>query len=366
MTLRLAQRHTLFPSAIDRAVHLAAGAAPDQADAAMKAVQTAMQALLEQPGDLPAWCLSTLTSDGFPCELTFTTTNDALRLTCETGPPRSGLHGRLKQVKALAARLAAGGGVSAPVTSPVTSPVSGPVADTISGDEPVLRQVKSWQALGALEFGAWLGLRIRPDGRTGAKIYAEIPEAAQPAVLQDMAARFGVAPGLPGRSQSLRMIGFTPGEDTLEYYFAVHELQPWEIGALMHPVGLHARRQEVLPVFESALGRAMHHALPSPVFGFSYALNPSAPPVFSFYAFADHLFRSDAAARTRILDFLQRHELKLEGYEAVSEPLQGEASGAHGHGLFGVALCADLAPVIHVGLRPPQPLAVKPGGPGDA
>ncbi|WP_300530439.1 hypothetical protein [Maricaulis sp.] len=348
MNVALTAPHGPFPAAINRAISLAAGGCRSQAEAAMAATGQAMRNLLDGLGDLATWRLSTLTGDGFPCELTFTTANDALRLTCETGAPRAAGSKRLGEVARLAAML----------SSPGVGAGSDPGVDA---DLALLERLQSWQALGPLEFGAWLGLRVTTAGRVGTKVYAEMPAAAQPAALRDLASCFGVEPGLPGREKSLRMIGFTPGHSRLEYYFAVHGLQSWEIGALMHPLGLHGRRAEVLPVFESVLGRALHHALPSPVFGFSYAVGGDELPVFSFYAFADHLFRSDASARARLLEFLQRHDLQLNGYEAVSEPVRQDATTAHGHGLFGVALAGDLPPVIHVGLRPPLTRAPDAG-----
>lgn len=256
---------------------------------------------------------SILTPSGTPLELTFRSNENAIRATVETGgadvPPRERL-----------ARAASIANVDAGALEPL-------------------------HAGAALRWGGWLGMHVARDTMSY-KLYAEVPESAQEQAAAFVERRTGVRAAVP-RPLFIRMIGFAPR--TLEIYYRVHELRPWELREVLAPLGLSDREPAVLDLFEDACEAALHRRFPWPKLGFSYAFRDGAPPVFSFYGFAFDLFGSDARARRRVLAFAARRGWDVSAYEAYSAPLATHDARDH-HGMFGVSLGEALAPEVRIGL----------------
>lgn len=279
--------------------------------------------------DLRDWRLSSLTATGFPAEFTFTSANDGFRCTVEVARHSVPASARLQL--AAEAMTVAGGDVP---------------------DPAIIEQFDQMQAGAQLNFGAWLGLRISDHGVVSSKLYVEVPEA-RPAQFQGWAhSAVGSAPALPGRTKSLRMIGYIPSQGRLETYYSIRDLRPWELAALMQPIGLSHRAHDVRSAFEATLRRPLHQAFPSPIMGFSYASSQWEQPSFSLYGFCEHLFASESATRHRILAHLDRRGQKMAGYDAASRPFANDTGRAKFHGLFGFACDEKSDLIAHIGLTP--------------
>ena len=292
-----------------------------------------MSSFLAAPDDLPMWKLSVLTDDGYPFEFTFTTANDGIRYTVEIAPPRNTPAARLDQVEAMLQQL------GVPL-----------------GNEDTLPFLKQVQASGDIEYGAWMGVRHK-RGRTAYKIYAEVPPQGRHLAETFLNQHLTRPVFVKDRPISLRMIGFYPATGEMEFYFHVFDLRPWEIIALMDPVGLGAHHQAVFDLFQKAYGKAMFRRLPAPVFGFSYALHPDVPDypgTFSLYTFVEAMFGNGAKSRHKLLRFFEDYHLPMYGYAEMSEPTMQQTGEWNHHGLFGVAVAEGMPPVVHVGLRPPE------------
>ena len=334
MNLAINERGIHWPPAIERAARMFDVFHPALAHQIEPTISELMQPLLARADHLPTWNLSQLTADGFPFEITFTTANDGLRYTVEIASPGIEAEKRLRQARDILLQL-----------------------DIRGFDEETYSFLQELQAGAPLKFGAWVGARHKPAGRDF-KIYVEVPSVRAGVATAYLNRHLEAPVFIQDRAIELHMIGFYPASGALEFYFSVHGMKPWEIVALMHPVGLASRHEEVFNHFQWAHGRPIYQQLPGPVFGFSYSLtphHPDHPPVFSLYTFAETLFGSDATARRKLLRYFSKTGANMGCYEAMSAPLVAEESpkNQHFHGLFGVAIGEGIPPVAHIGLRPP-------------
>ncbi|HEY1178733.1 MAG TPA: hypothetical protein VGF17_21485, partial [Phytomonospora sp.] len=261
-----------YPPSIARAVEVTRRHFP----AAAGEMESALPVLLEPllPADDSArWRLSPLTDGGFPFEMSFSTTADGPVYTLEVGPGGIPPGARL----ARAADLLSG--------------IAGE-----PGDDETFGLLRRWQSGGGLTYGAWLGARHGSSG-SAYKIYAEIPEAARGEAAAHFEGLLGRLRPLPGRRHSARMVGWHPYDGGVELYSQIHDLRPWELAALMSPMGLESRAPAVLAIFEDVFGRPFGQRLPGPLFGYSYSLpapGSGRGEAFSFFSFCEALARDDA------------------------------------------------------------------------
>ncbi|MEV0643636.1 hypothetical protein AB0I28_00085 [Phytomonospora sp. NPDC050363] len=322
----------VLPPSIARAVEVSRRHFPAAAGDMEAALPVLLDPLLPA-GDSARWRLSPLTDGGFPFEMTFSTNGDGPSYTLEVGPGGTPPGARLARAVEL---LAGVGGEPA--------------------DDGTLARLTRWQARGGLTYGAWLGARHGPAG-SDYKIYAEVPEAARARVAAHFRRRLGGPAVLPARRQEPQMVGWYPYGGGLELYARIHGLRPWELAALMSPLGLQSRAPAVLAVFEDVLGRPFGQRLPGPLFGYSYSLpapGSGRGAAFSFFSFCEVLARGDAGIRRRLRGHWERRGACMDYYTDMSEPTTGHPGPWNHHGLLGVTVTDDAEPVSYVGLRPPE------------
>lgn len=296
--------------------------------------------LLTDPTDPARWGASLLTDGGYPLEFTCTTRNDSIRYTLEVAPARAQPARRLAQALALVE----------------------PLLMRSLAQEPALALLTQVQASGGLRYGAWLGVRHAAHD-TAYKLYAEVPPGGRALAVAYLNARLRRPVGVPGRAIVPQMIGWYPATGELEFYFRVEGLRPWELPALMHPLGLETSYATVFNAFERAHGRPMHQQLPGPVFGCSYTVaaaptadaQPDASRLFSFYTFAETLFGPDAYAYRKLGRYFEQGGHAMAYYHALSAPTATHQAPWMHHGMFGVTVGPGTPAVVHVGLRPPSP-----------
>ncbi|BAZ36682.1 hypothetical protein NIES4101_26020 (plasmid) [Calothrix sp. NIES-4101] len=289
-----------------------------------------MKPLLEKPDDPTCWHLSLLTDGGYPFEYTFSTLNDGIRCTMEIALPREAPLRRLAQTRQLLEELG-----------------------YALRDEEGFAFLQSAQTGCVLRFGAWLGVRYQSES-DAYKVYAEVPAQGAEAALQFLNARLRRPLGINDRAIAPQMIGWYPATGMLEFYFQIMGLRPWEIIALLQPLGLEDRGRELLDAFETAYGRHFTQRMPGEICGFSYALSDaSRQRAFSLYTFTENMFGDDAGARRKLVRYFDRLGVEMAYYEEMSEPLAAAPKGRTYHGLFGVTASTAQPLISHIGLRPP-------------
>jgi hypothetical protein len=322
----------LLPPEIDRSVAISARFHPGFESQIVSKLTFLMQSLLKDRANLASWHLSQLTKDGYPLEFAFTSVNDGIRYTTEIEPPHSNIEGRLTRIRQLLE------------------------ASAVSGfDTDFFARLEQWQKTGRLKFGAWLGVRQNEAG-AGYKIYADIPAEARQAAGSYLNRYLDAPLFIKDRKTVLQMIGFYPATGELEFYFSVYDIRPWEIIALMNPVGLEARHREVLDHFQWAYGKPIFQRLPGYIYGFSYALRPDSAEyskAFTFYTFTDTLFGSGANSRRKLLRYYSALGIDMSYYAEMSKPEKYLPGDKNHHGLFGVSIAQNRPAISHVGLRPP-------------
>lgn len=321
-----------YPPSIARAVEVSRRHFP-AGTGEMEAALPVLLGPLLPASESARWRLSLLTDGGFPFEMTFSTAGDGPRYTLEVGPGATPPGARLARSLELLAGLGC-----------------------LPADDGTHAQLVRWQATGRLRFGAWLGAR-HSAAASAYKVYAEVPAAAQPDAAAYLCSRLGRPLALPGRRQEVQMAGWYPASGDVELYSRVHQLRPWELAALMSPVGLDALAPAVLAIFEDIYGRPFGQRLPGPLFGYSYGLpapGSAHGPSFSFFGFCEAVAGDDASTRRRLRGHWQRQGACMDYYAEMSGPTAVHPGPWNHHGLLGVTVTAGAGPVTHIGLRPPE------------
>lgn len=297
--------------------------------------------------NLAAWNFSSLTGDGFPLELAFTTADFSvveghLRYTVDPGGPDLPATERLGHAIALLDELG--------------SPA--PNAD-------LLELLAHWQRAAppdALHYGAWVGGRHAVSCLGNApmdrfKLYVETPLGDQEARPDLIAAHLDPSPLLPGRVLELRMLALEPATGRMEFYFRIRHLQTLALGHLLHPAGLRQRLDELLEFIRQAYGHPLDERIPGGSVGFSYAVAPGEPTAFTLFLFTRLLWGGDGRIRQRFYERLQSAGLDPAPYWQVTAPLAKRDIYETYHGLLGFTLAA-LAPIqLSLGVRPPPLLS---------
>lgn len=319
-----------WPSSLRRALQVAANCWPDEAQRAAATLPLLLAGWLSEREEREQWQTSHLTEDGFPVEFTFTSSGGGLRYTVEATSPNHAPAARLDETLAALGRLGA-----LPIPAAAAFP---------------WRQM---QASGALRYGAWVG--VRHHGRHDIyKLYVEVPRDADALARSYVEGWLGRFPTIQGRPILLRMIGYYPHSGEIELYFRVLHMRSWELRALLSPIGLEARQDELLNALQLAYGRPIWYEMPGATFGFSYALRSGQPAVFSLYTFARTMFGGSARTREQTLHFSRQCGWDLNCYAEMSAPLASAGGRSNAHGMFGLAVGAEGPPQMHIGLRPPE------------
>lgn len=301
----------------------------------------ALERLLAGVSAEDAWRFSTLTADGYPVELGFTSTGEAIRYTVEIAGPRCEPADRLDL--ALAAVAGLSGDDSACCRLDLL--------------KPNIDRLRHIQSTGRLAYGTWI------SGRHGLesdafKLYAEVPLSGSTAADSWFRDALGHVPLLTTRSPILRMIGLEAATGRLEFYFRADGLQPWEIHRLMGRCGLADQALDLLDLVEVLSDRSAAHRLPFTRAGFSLSVKPGPgafPAVFSLFGLARTAIGPDSLIRRRLLDVAGRRGWPLRHYAAVSAPLAGQEHmrPPTRHGLLSFVAAPGAPLLLNVGLRPP-------------
>jgi hypothetical protein len=288
-----------------------------------------------------AWRFSRLTADGFPVELSFVTGQPgSVRYAAEVAGPGTPNADRLDLAAAVLDRLG----------HPLPPAVAGALA-RMQADRP-------------LRWGAWVGVRHGPGGAgagdgagVGAKVYAEVPPGA------------GAPPGWPAPRPCgplrLRMIGYEPGRQRVEYYYRLGRLDFPMLADLLRLGGSRAALGDVTAVLRLLAGQPAGGPpgpLPAARFGCSVALRPATdgPVEVAVFAAALDLAGDDHRTRAAVDAVLDRRGWDLPGYRLLTA---GTAHrGVPLHGMLGIAAVGGRI-ALSVGLSVPGVRAASPPAP---
>ncbi|MFK7693017.1 hypothetical protein ACI5FR_09510 [Paenibacillus sp. HJGM_3] len=330
-------------SALDMALNQYHRESPLPAARAAASLERLLAGVLATSWPEVAWRFSPLTGDGYPVELGFTSTGEAIRYTVECAGPLGEPACRLDRALDAVADLAGGDRNG----------------DPLRHLDPHLDRLRHVQSAGRLDYGAWISGRHGPDG-DAFKLYAEVPQGGPPAADDWVRDAVGHWPLLTTRSPILRMIGLDAGTGRLELYFRADGLEPWEVYRLMGLVGLAEQAGDLLELVETLSDRPAARRLPFTQAGFSVSVGPAGTPaVFSLFGLARTAIGPDALIRRRLLDVAGRLGWPLRHYAAVSAPLTGPEGppspmpAPTRHGMLSIVAAPGLPPQLHVGLRPP-------------
>jgi len=284
-----------------------------------------------------AWHFSTLTGDGFPIELAFTTADTHLRYTVDPAVPGLPASQRLENAARLLVLL--------------DQPVEAGWLEELS----VLHRTSP---PGEVRYGAWIGARhSMADASDQFKLYAEVPASSESLVQERLAARIKVQPRLPDHKMQLRMLGVESGTGRVELYYRVNNLLSVLLSHLLRPAGLHLRTTELLEFVERVYGYSLHGPdarIPGGSVGFSYAVSPGSSQVaFTLFIFARLLWGGDAHIRKRFCQLLDANALDPSPYWSVTAGLANTDVYQTYHGLVGFAVLPDRPIALSLGVRPP-------------
>jgi hypothetical protein len=289
--------------------------APGAVSRAGKALGAALAATRRSRWPERAWRTSSLTSTGFPVELSWSSRDPAVRWTAEASGPETPGPRRLASALAVLRGL----GVEADVPDWLT-----PQPDS------------------QLRFGAWVG--GRHDGeRDRYKLYVDMAERALPAELL----RPSILRSIPARTD-WRMAGIDPGTGMVELYGRLPRPEIWEAERLLIRCGLDPAAVVDLAARLTGLP-CEDYLLPGDA-GFNLAVMDGRLLAAGFFVHAGPLLGDDALVACKIRDLAQRHGWDTGIYEAVLGDGGADTSGRHGMIGFGVA--TDGNPWMQVGLRP--------------
>jgi hypothetical protein len=301
-------------------------------DIAARATATLNVILRERlkSSDERQWSSSTLTGDGFPVELTFTTADDRLRYTAEPLSWQATPQCRLDESICLVNCLAA-------------AAVPEDMADAW----------RDAQHCGTLRYGAWLGAR-HGQGDDEYKIYVELPDfdEAQHAFIHHP------RPRLPDRAVTLRMVAFLPATQRHEAYYRIPSLAPHHLPRVLAPCGLEARSQDMMDVLTDAYGHTIRERLPGGSVGVSYTTAATGEPLsVSLFLFARVFWGGDARIRERFGCLARAMGWDASRYQSLTSSLASRHSWTTQHGILGFTLAQDGQVHLSIGVRPPETTA---------
>lgn len=270
----------------------------------------------QEPEAAESWRGSTLTGDGFPVELAFSSRPAAIRYSVEVPAPDA--RARLATSECLLERLGAPR-----------------VPERLRG------RLEKIQRSGPLAYGAWVSGRHDASG-DGYKLYVEVPEEGAPEA--GLLARDLLGHSGPHRQHPLRMVGVDLAGGRTELYFRVDG--KWRADLVLSREG---------PALREALEQLLQGAPPPTVSGFSLALGRRGTlEALSLFAFAHELFGTDAEARRRLLAWGEARGRGLGDYAEVSAPLAERTEGPCLHGMVSLIVPVEAPFELRVGLSPPQ------------
>lgn len=319
---------SLAHPAVARLLQVYASTTPQAAPAAANALGVLLAGVGASPWGEVAWRFSTLTGGGFPLEVTCSSADEVIRFTGEVGGPEVDESARLGLALRLCEQL-----------------------QSAKIPEAFQRRLQALQTGQPLRYGAWLGGRISAEA-SQYKIYLETPPDTQVTALE-FAGWAGIfLPRLNHRPTSLRLLGFTPANGYLEFYFRTPQLERWELAQLLRQAGMPA--SQLLDFAEQVAGSRLDAALLGVQTGFSLAVRPGAPPVFTLLLAARNVFGGDSAIRRGLLALAEQAGWQFDAYAQVSAPLADRDLWQTYHSALALVLPPSGQPWLQVGLRPPE------------
>lgn len=211
-----------------------------------------------------------------------------------------------------------------------------------------------------LSYGCWVGGRHNLKGDEY-KLYLEVPEGADAMAIEWLRTctpfkiDFYDHPINKHGQIKLEIIGYSLKSQTIECYFSITDMAPWEIGRILKPIQLENRREYLIDLLQMAYCGVIYRELPSAEMGFSYAFSPSTnESVFSLYTFASSMFGGDRRVRDAILSLCRHQGWNMDYYEHFTRPFAESQNTICTHGIFGIALDQKENSTIYIGLKPPD------------
>jgi len=324
--------------ALARAVQAIASKKPALAKLMTATLDCLLAGIQASPQQETAWTFSTLSSNGYPVEFTFSSMEEGIRYAVEVSGPEINPRERLSQIEDLLKKLN----------------VSHACTETINR----FKQIQEDQSL---KWGAWLGVR-HIDEKTYYKIYTEVPESQSTIIDREIYQIFGDRPLLADRVVCPTAIGHQLGSSWTEYYFIIEEfgLVFRQIQSLLWRAELYERCWELLELIQETRGYLDPASAPgfAPAkYGFSYAKSGTNQPIiFSFFAFARRLIGSDAEIRRNILALAKRRGWDFEAYAELTAPLATWEDRCDCHNVIAFVVAPKGPLGLHVSLSPPNPI----------
>ena len=289
---------------VDRTLARVAVAAPALAARAGAAIRAATAPLSATCWPELATGFSRLTNTGYPLEFAWCSRDAELRWTAELAPPE------VPHVRRLDLALRAAG---------IGLEEAGPWREA--------------QQSRVLRYGAWLGVRHRPDG-DARKAYAELPACLPPA--------WAAHPLLRSTLLAWRMAGLG-ADGSVEFYARGAELDAAMLrGAEAAAFGGEGR---LVAAARALLGR---DELPRPS-GLSLAFDRGGmPKALAWFVFAKAVFRDDAACGAALAR-MARGEAERCLLAALAG---GQGDGRWRHGMLGLVLGREGEVWLQAGIRP--------------
>lgn len=276
---------------------------------------------------------------GAPLEFAFTSHDSDLRYTVEIGAPGELPEVRVDALRRVLARLG------------VRGPAPG-----------LLEQVASWQSLGKLSYGGWLGARHSLSGGDRFKLYLEIPSEATESVELWVNGRLDCTDRPPMPAARARMVGLDAAGGRVEVYYAATDLLRTALPQLMSRAGLALAANDVLTALERLAVFPPRARLPTRDVGFSLALpTESESATFTLYFVALAMYGDDSHCARRLIEHGDEIGRTLAGYAELLQALGPAPRGLTHHGMVGLtARAPGSVPVLsagvaatHAGSRPP-------------
>jgi hypothetical protein len=284
--------------------------------------------------DSRQWTSSTLTGDGFPVELTFTTADDRLRYTVEPLSWQESPQQRLETAILLVNWLA---------------------ASTVPED--IATAWRAAQRCDTLRYGAWLGGRHGTDPHEDEyKLYVEWPQTG---VAEEGPVRM-YRPRLSDRVVTLRMVAFSPTTQQHEAYYRVPSLAPYHLPRVLEPCGMESRSQDVLDLLTDAYGHAIRERIPGASVGVSYTMTAGGEPLsVSLFLFARVFWGADGRIRERFGQCARALGWDDSRYQRVTAALASHQTWTTQHGILGLTLTRTGQFHLSIGVRPPELVAPR-------
>ncbi|MBL4862475.1 MAG: hypothetical protein JKY09_05595 [Crocinitomicaceae bacterium] len=330
-----------LPDSLEQALKVGGDFFPKAAIRARFSLEILLRKSLKSRADKTAWGFSHL-AKGYPVEFTFKPDQKGIQYTTDIAGPEMSPNKVLPYALELLSELG---------------------ASRLNEENRLFFEIVQQQ--GELLYGCWIGGRHSSEGDEY-KLYIEIPEASGEMAMKWLRKYTPFDIDFHNNSINdhcgikLEMIGYSLRTKSIECYFSVKDLAPWEIDKILKPIHLEGQREYLIDLLQSGYSGVIYRKFPSKEMGFSYSFSPSKNnSVFSLYTFASSMFGGDMRVRDSILALCLKKNWNMDFYEKFTQTFADNKSDTHTHGLFGIALDQFDNTTIYTGLRPTETAICK-------